>query len=392
MQRSNIIQIVFLLFFSSVTFADNEPNTILPGYAVIYELADDWQVYDEKYQSYVPYVQERHQESKAMSFWLDVETYRNYYLTFYAYKNTYLFINQKLYKKFVKDQWIFLLIKDLDVKNNTGLLFCTFYDEYQRLPLPSLFVGMKQKEKIIESKKLKTPSLLENSKRFIHSPKYFVITIGLFVLLIYTIIINYSRKTFFSFYSLRSSISSLSRKDTNLINKPMNGVNLVFLLGFASLLSFFYVLSQVSTSPNFGLGELSTDYLFFNLFMRYLFYFGIAIALIFFKYIIINFFGLLLSIEKQALNVHFFEYMRLSMLFYSGALILPLFIFISQNHLLVSFYEFYTYVILVFQVIQLFLVSFYLIKQIQFISLYLFYYLCITELTPLLIGIKLLLF
>lgn len=365
------------------------------GFLKIYDLEDEWQVYDTKYNAYVPYIEGRHINSKTASFWLDVQTYKGYSLTFRSPKDVLVFIDKKLCREVSKEGWVTFNIDSLrHVFSQKDKLFFTFYDRGYRLPLKSVHIGyFKQDFKSTTKKNKNTISKIQEQSRRRSGVKYFMIIVGSILLGIFTLLWNFHPKTFSSYYSFRSSVSSLSRKDISMISKPFNAINLLFLGLHALVISLFFMLAQkdITGILNVSFKLVNANYDFFSLLINYTLFFTIVFGLIFLKYILLKVFGVLLSLEKIEYT-HFYEYIRLSKLFYTVAVIVPIFMLVSAEEYLTELNKYFIYFVIGFHFVQTMLVSFYVNKRVQFKNLYLFYYLCSTELTPLLIGIKLLLF
>lgn len=360
----------------------------------IYDLEDGWQVYDTKYNAYVPYIEERHSNSKTASFWLDTKKYKGLELTFYSPNDVFVFINKQLCKEIKKAGWVTLKIDSLNrVYKGKSKLFFTFYDRGYRLPLKSVYVGYFKREITSANKVKKETNIIQEKRHGLSGVKDFVIIVGVVIFGIFTLLWNFHPKTFSSYYSFRSSVSSLSRKDITLINKPFNIINMLFLATHALTVSLFYILAQkdITGIINVSFKLIDTNFDFLSLLINYAAFFAIVFGLIFLKYILLKVFGILLSLEKIEYT-HFYEYMRLSKLFYTIAVICPIFMLISKDEYKLDLDSFFIYIVIGFHFLQTILVSFYVNKRVQFKNLYLFYYLCSTELTPLLIGIKLLLF
>lgn len=384
---------ILLLFFGIAFFAYPQ-QSIQERFLKIYDLEDEWQVYDTKYSAYVPYIEDRHSNSKTASFWLDTKKYQGYDLSFYSPADVFVFINKQLCKEVKKAGWVTFSIDSLKRSfKEKEKLFFTFYDRGYRLPLKSVHVGY-QKEFVASAKKAKKQvSKIEEQRRNTSGVKDFVIIVGAIIMAIFASLWYFHRKTFTSYYSFRSSVSSLSRKDISLINKPFNAINLLFLGAHALTISLFFMLAQkdITGIINVSFKLVSANFDFTSLLLNYALFFVIVFGLIFLKYILLKIFGILLSLDKIEYT-HFYEYMRLSKLFYTVAVIFPVFILISAEEYMIELHEFFIYFVIGFHFLQTILVSFYVNKRVQFKNLYLFYYLCSTELTPLLIGIKLLLF
>ena len=395
LMKHYIVQIIILwgvlVSVGSLSYAkDNEQERFFK----IYDLEDGWQVYDTKYNAYVPYIEDRHNNSKTASFWLDTQKYQGLELTFKSPKNVFVFINKQLCKEIKKAGWVTFKVDSLrQLYKGQKKLFFTFYDRGYRLPLKSVYVGYFKREITNTTKTKKESTIIQEKYRKVSGVKNFVIVVSAVILGIFTLLLNFHPKIFSSYYSLQSSVSSLSRKDIMLINKPFNIINMLFLATHSLTVSLFYILAQkdITGIINVSFKLASTNFDFVSLLLNYAVFFAIVFGLFFLKYILLKVFGVLLSLEKIEYT-HFYEYMRLSQLFYTVAVIFPIFMLISKGEYTLGIDKFFIYIVIGFHFLQTILVSFYVNKRVQLKNLYLFYYLCSTELTPLLIGIKLLLF
>lgn len=368
-------------------------DTDMPmGYTILRDVSEDWLVYDESYGGYVPYMKNRHTQLKTLSFWLPAESYKPYRLLFYAQQNSYLYIQKKLACQFKKTGWHNFSIDSLQQKYGQNALFCTLYDAQYKLPLPAITIVMRQEKNTEIRATSETPkSSLDRTPRSPDYKDWAILTLALIGIL-HTILYNYNSKTFFSFFSLKSSLSTLSRKDPNLINKPFNGINFLYLSVHGFSISYFYILWAIYQDNTLGVLPFSFKYSFLTLFLSHAYYWLLVLGLLVGKLVSIWLFGRLLSIERQVALIHYFEYMRFSYLGYSAWIALASIVFCCYGEYNFYFFAFSFYFILFFHLIQGILVSFFLTRQLPLLNLYIFYYLCATELTPWLIGVKMLLF
>jgi hypothetical protein len=384
--KAYIFFVLLFLVSKNILFTQNIAN-IPRSYAIIQNLKDEWQVYDAKYGAYIPYLAERHKVINYISFWLDTQFYKDYELLLYAPQNTSIFFHQKLGFQTQKEGWVSFKIDSLHKKYPYSKIFITIYDDKKRLPLPHTYIVTKfQTENQNKSVELKRNALERQARPNEH--KNFVILMAVFLLFFYTLIWNLYPKSLQSYMSLKSSLSPLARKDMNLIHKPLNSTNFVLIFAHLLLLSYIYAMYQLVINKfEIGLGQGEGA---LGMILGYLQILGNIILVLVIKYLSIYFSGTLLGTQRLIANTHFFEYVRLSMLFYTGICFLPIYIWFAQPHLLLDFMIFFKYLVLFFHIFQGILVGNYIFQRVEYKNLYLFYYLCTTELVPLLIGIKLL--
>jgi hypothetical protein len=349
------------IFFSLSLFSQTFNPNYLKNFALMHDLADDWQVYDNKYDSYVPYNQERHQNPKSMSFWLDIARYQPYQLLFWAEANTFLFIDNQLYRQINQSGWQNLKLDSLANRLGKSQIFISFYDPQLRLPLKAIVIGHQLKTSDVVLKKIAQTSSPLNRRLRLPDYKDFVLIIAIFLAIVYTLLWNYNPKTFLEFYNLKITFSTLalSRRDLSGISRPFSGVKGFFLFAHAWVVAFYYFVGQIVHYPNLDFQWLNLAWVNLSLIINYIGFCLLIFALIFGKYILINFSGLVLNMRNETSAMHFYEYIRLGMMFYGVFMLFPLVIYISMPHLSPDFYQLGRFAILIFHIFQSILVSFF---------------------------------
>jgi hypothetical protein len=389
------VLLAFLSVFGFSATTSTAKNIEMPqNYTILQDLTEDWLVYDDSYGGYVPYMKNRHTKLKTLSFWLEVEKYKAYRLLFFAEKDTYLYIDKRLAYKFDKTGWHHLSVDSLQKVYQNPHLFCTFYDAQYRLPLPTLAIVIHAAGKQasnMETDRQEKITFLDRTPRPEDYKDWGLLSF-LVIVILYTVLFNYNPKIFSSFFSERSSLSTRSRKDPNLIQKPLNMVNFIYMGVHGLLLSYFYMLWAVVVDNQAQFLWIPFKSSVLGLTINQFYYWLLAWGILVGKMLLLLFFGRLLSVDRQVIHVHLFEYVRFSYLFYTAWAILGALVFCAYSEYNVAFFNLSTYFIVFFHLFQAIRVSFFVIKQIPFLNLYIFYYLCTTELTPWLIGVKLLFF
>lgn len=371
---------IFILFFYLVPIQLLAQESTLPkNYAMIADLKDEMQIYDAQYNAYIPYLADRHKNPKIISFWIDTEKYQGYSVLIYAPRDISFFFHQQLSFQTKKEGWLQFNIDSLAKKTNQKKIFCSVYDVQKRLPLSACAIAINYLSTSNDKVDLKRNSL-ERPTRPIEY-KNFIVIMLLILLSIYTFLWNLYPKSLKSYFSFRNSLSSLSKKDMNLINKALSGNNLLIIFTHALLLAYIYSLYRLKLNLNENI--LSIIAMYFQTL-------SVVVLIIAIKFVTIHFSGVLLNTQRLVINTHFFEYCRWSMLFYTSVSFIPIYIWLAQPHLLVEFMQFFSYFVLIFHIFQGIIISSYIFRLIEYKNLYLFYYLCTTELVPLLIGVKLL--
>ena len=402
MERNLFSLHIFLLFLTMTVQAETSPEEqriyVEKNYFVVHELQYDWQVYDRKYNAYVPYLREKHGNVNSASVPLELNAYQGYELLFYTDQEVYVFVNAALHKRFDAGSWMVFRMDSLRTANRKSLLqttaeashiFLTFYSPSGALPLQTALIGHRKSVRQ-EQISLTTPTLAVLPK-VTSVFNYFLIIACLFILASYAFLFNLHSGAFTRFYSLISLFAGSYRDGMPPVGKPLTGINLLFLLNHGFLLSLLYMLIREGSRRLFFSDQvLRTQE---NL-LDYMFNFGIVGLLIFFllifKYLGIYVLGSLFRLDK-VVNVHFFEFIHYSKVFYTLLVPVLVFIFISYPSLINQADNVCIAIIIGFALLRILLISFKLNKLAPHRNLYLFSYLCVTELVPLLTGIKILL-
>lgn len=392
MRRS--LFILFFLILTKPVYCDITTSQ----YVVIHDLSYSWQIYDEDFEGYIPYISSKHQNVRTVSFWLDVNRFRNYHLIYQADKGQVLFINQKLCNVNTVTGLQVLSLDSLYDLYQKDKLFISFYDKKRNLPLQSVFIGklMNQADNTYDAN-VSNPinkTQLEKKKN-LDDIQNFIIIITLILLIFYAVLRNFYPRFFKLYHSLLIHNFSAKRLNSGVTySHPIFSTSFLFIILSSLLIGLFYTLFQNQPFTNWDimsylLNQKSLENIL-GLTYKFLATTGIVLIFLLCKFLLLLFMGLPLK-NKNLLNLHFYEYIRLSNLVYIILNVTTLVIFFSQISWTSSFFSIFYYFIAILHFLQSLSISYQVAKYFSFKSLYLFYYLCITELTPLLIGIKFLL-
>jgi hypothetical protein len=201
----------------------------------------------------------------------------------------------------------------------------------------------------------------------------------------------YVSKLLKKYYNFKDLSSLIPKENTFLINKPMDRPNMMFIIMVSLILGFIVMLNRIN-----GLNLLEENLFFesgdtFGMLTTFFF----KICLFFFisfiiKYFYINLIGKLFNIRK-IVDIHYFKLIQTTIYFFSIVLILLL---IGYNaHLIpnVEFKYLLTSTLLVFYFLRTILIYFTINRTGNIKTLYLISYLCIVEVFPIVLGIRILL-
>jgi hypothetical protein len=156
------------------------------------------------------------------------------------------------------------------------------------------------------------------------------------------------------------------------------------------LLSLFYITVQQSSDKLFAnvLQVDATDQ-FWPIAQYFLMMSGLIFALLLGKYLLIQAVGSVFKLSGVT-HVHFYEYLLFSRVFYTLVVFLQFALFLVAPVWVSVVAEVIIWVVLLFNIVRIVVINSVLSRLTSAKNLYLFSYLCTTELIPLLIGIKIL--
>ena len=361
------------------------------NYVPFQDLEAEWQVYDDKYKAYVPYVSARHKGTKTISFWLDTEKFKPYHLIIKLKKYEYFFINQQLHQVISKDGWQAYKIDSLQKLYNDKKIFLTFYNKNASVGLTRSFIGVFS-SKIIDKKATKNVenSLQEYFRQKINNPRTsIIILLGTLIFAFYTLLWNIYPRHFYNFLNIKKLFSLARREDENALNKPLSAGNVLFVLGCVLLAAYFGLMFQEVQTYKlpFFVREGS---IFADIYNYLIFVLAFAV-LIMGKLFLIVFLEKLLGLDKIS-NAHFYEHVRFSQILYVLLCGLGLYYFVVNPYQMLIF-KTLSSIILLFGFISRSIFLWIHVNKISGMrNIYLISYLCASEIIPVLIYIKILLF
>ncbi|KOY84605.1 hypothetical protein AD998_19310 [bacterium 336/3] len=366
---------IFFLFLGSKSFANNKIEKI------ILDLKDYWLYYDASYNSYIAYISNNHQKDKLIHFWLKPKQFRQYKLILNLKEDTYLYINHKLQQKYKKGEQT-LSLDSLANKYPQENIFISLYGNIE-----SSIIGVPSKA----SKNIEKTIDIINKNHIQEYRKHLTFYI-LIILIAYTLVRQYDVKMLMEYLQISKFFQVQRRQDNPLFIRVFQNNNILFLLTYAILTgTFFHLLDAMNQGSSLLIFQKYNNQLLNLSWANWGIWVGILILWTLTKYMIIWTSANLLSVSKL-INVHFYEYIRISHFFY---LILIFGLLLLGLHLPYQMHTWYNIfkTILVFVYILRTIILWYNANSFsEFRKLDFFSYLCVSEIIPLMIYIKILFF
>lgn len=375
----NRLLIIFLYFFLGINC---DLLAQIQATEAIKNLKEEWLIYDQGSQTYLPYYENFFENTHAISFNIDLRLFKNYQLYLGVPSNSTIFYNQRLSNLYLSDTIMILDIDSISTLYNEKELFVTIYNPEQSVTNSNTYIIY---EKGLTDATQVAAELINVIPRNNYQGLNDFFVLGLIIILIiYTILLNSFTRHFKSFYDLTRTLSLNIREEYTFKGRAFNTTNIIILAAHSILLAFLgiiiltYGLSGSSDINSFTVGKMLPKWLFYSAVL--------FIALIS-KYWLVATIGTLFNL-RDIINRHYLEYIRMSKVFF--AIILLIFIiallgfeiniFITNN--------FVKNLIIVFFIIRVLLLYLKFMRSASIKNLYLFSYLCTTEIIPLVIGLK----
>ncbi|CAA9285852.1 MAG: hypothetical protein AVDCRST_MAG56-4114 [uncultured Cytophagales bacterium] len=388
---TRILGVILLLALSSsfCTSAAGQTQKARTEFDLIENLSDQWLVYDNVYQSYVPYLQDRYPVQYTLNLVLDPAKYRSYRLLLEAEQPCYLFVQSKLVRLIGAQERVSLDLDSIQNLAKSQTLLLTLYNPEGHAVAPLAQVVFPHVQHV-QVATVTAKDELEAKLRTKNTFTNFLIVAAVFVLGLYAFLWNYHPKAFSQYFNLRFMVPGALREDVPLINKPLSGSSLLFVLAHSFLLSLFYITVQQSSDKLFAnILVVDATGQFWPVVQYFLMMSGLIFALLLGKYLLIQAVGSVFKLSGVT-HVHFYEYLLFSRVFYTVVVFLQFALFLVAPVWVSVIAEVVIWIVLLFNIVRIVIINSVLSRLTSAKNLYLFSYLCTTELIPLLIGIKIL--
>lgn len=354
-----------------------------PYYHKIKNLVEEWKIYSEEDNALVPYIESINARTSNIHLLLSPEIYKNNGLFLKCNSNFTVFLNNKLiYNTKGHRQIVFSIDSLAEIYGQSDFLISVYTPD-----------GIKDLETSIVSYSDKNPTLMESLDHLFifkrdNGPIWDFMRLGILILLIlYVVLINIDIRVFSDYYNIiHSFVRSTADEFTNR-TRNISRLDLVYVVVLSAVLSFLIVVAtdQFPSDP-VPVVSHSTGHLF----VSWLWILFVMIAWILLRFLIISLSSDLFKMRSVG-TIHTFEYLRITNFYGLSVflmMVILLFIFPVDPGIF-SYIIFYSAILI--SVLRAFLLYLKFLKSTDYTKLYLFSYLCIAELLPVIIGLKILL-
>jgi hypothetical protein len=353
----------------------------------VYDFQNDWLVYSSQYKNYVPFSKGINEGTKSVSLYIDLLKNRRYFLLVKAENESYLFLEGSLQKKILKDQWLELSIDSLFRIYKKEELLLSVYGN----------AGIDDKDVLICHKRPqdakgiieKTASTLINIKPINFSQfGNFSVLAMLIILILNVWIFNANPLAFSRLVNPLEFFNNDPREQLSKLNKPYSNT-VIFLVIIVSMLMAFILVFFANNKLNlFSVSAiLSEESNIIQFLVDFFMLSAIFFLLTYGKFIFMVLVGQMLNLDKLVETL-FLKIIQSSYYFYIALFLLVFMLSLNNGIWLVPWRSYVLFPFLIFYVIRFFTLYVVTKPPASFINLYLFSYLCVIEIIPLIIGIK----
>lgn len=382
----------FLFLFSFIFHFNISASPIGPqnGYNIVYNFEKDWITFDHDLNEFTPYASENNIESKVYSLKINLNDYPGAYLIIKTNtKGNFLFLDNKLKKTLNVNKWLVYSTRELinDLKKGETVL-SIFGSKSPEENIVFIGYPATKTTEIVTKAKNNFLNLSPRDTSHLNSSLVFVFFVN--ILMLSFIASNYT-KAFKKYFSLKDLTAFIPKENSFLVNKPMDRPNVMFVIMLSLISGFILLLAQHN-----GLNLFKENFFFqsgntFGISTVNFFKVSLLVFISFIiKYFYINLIGKLFNIKK-IVDIHYFKIIQTSIYYFFIFLIILL---IGYNSYLKTDFEFkylFTSVLFIFYFLRTALIYFTINRTGNVKTLYLISYLCIVELFPIVIGMRLLL-
>ncbi len=371
---------IFLLFFLLYAMRLSAGERLPAGEGqVIKTFQEEWLKIDEN-NRYVPFIGNEKMDTPAIGIVLDLPRYVGNSLRCCVPKQSAILIEQQIVGHYDKAHCVVFDIDSLHRLYGQEQILISVYQPkslFENLDF-SIVTKNKGQSIAVDDRSLKREnSSLEN---------FFIV--GLLVLLgSYAFQINQFPKTFKNLYDFGKIFSFKTREENGRV-RLFHELHLVFLLHHALLVAYLLILLTSAhglVDLSMVIGQPDTFWAFVVTWLK------LSIAVFFvmwLKYMVVMILGSLFGL-KALKYMHVLDFMRMSLIFWSFVFVSMALIYASALMANSFYVNTLVYVFIAFAIVRIIILYYRLFTSRSFRNVYLFSYICASEIIPLFVGLEL---
>ena len=383
-----LLLVITALFSTNEAIAKVDDKISPPAdFFPIYDYQNDWLVYNSHYKNYVPDSQGVNESARSVSLSIDLLKNRRYFLLIKTEAEGYLFLNGALQQRLPSEEWLKLNIDSLFKSFKSEELLLTVYGSSGISGKKVLLCNQKQKNAagIVHH----SASTLINIKPIPFSQfGNFAVMAMLIILILNAWIFNLNPLSFVRLINPLEYFNNNPREQLSKINKPYSNSIIFFVLIDAMLMAFLLLFFTTNDLNLFSVITILTEQTnTFQYFLDFLLLSGIFFVLIYGKFVLMSVVGNMLNLDKLV-DTLFLKIIQSAYFFYAALFLIVFMLGFNHTSWFIPLKPYILFPFLFFYIGRF--ISLYVVTKpsTSFINLYLFSYLCVIEIIPLIIGIK----
>jgi hypothetical protein len=375
----------FLLFITWLAYAGTSGPE--DTYYVLEDFDNQWLIYDSESDRFVPFTRKDNASSPAHSLILKTALFKEFDLLVRCDDaEGQLLVNNSIYKSFKKGEWLILPVKELLNYGNEVLL--TVYGT-NNLSKKQVFVGSEIRHAPTTASSFSRNRLMSIKPRPDNAGENALVLIFITIFGFSTLLAGSSPKTFTEYFTVKDLLAARIRETRSSVSHPISKVNLGFICLSSMLTAFVYTMIAnegvflffdhvpFDFKPNAG-----------NLLILFITIASIAFFLHLLKYLLLTVSGQLFGLGKTV-NIHFYKNIQFMLISFS---VLGIFFYAySVQHFVdkKDFMEWLPIVLTIIYSVRIGLAFLSILKNHNIQYLFLIAYLCVVEVLPAIIGLRL---
>jgi hypothetical protein len=351
----------------------------------VHDFQDDWVVYDTRQKANVPFVVEQHQNVTSHTLNIDIEANRNYTLLIFSRDNNFLFVDGALKQRLPANEWLKMNIDSLFSITKKNEIAITIFGS-DNIEDKKVLIGYDKKAAVKTNNSI-IENLLIAKPRLFNSSNNIIIIIGVFLVILFTILFNSYSKQLNTFYSPGNLFTFLVREQSFGLNTPFSPQTFLFIIFLSFLMAVLgTVLHEKNRFFSFGGAFLQQGDTLIVFLFNYLKISFLALLSLIVRYMLITLVGTVFKVDKIA-DVHFSKGIQASLIFYTFLTPFVAMFILNFPHIELN-WALIVNICIGFYVLRAFIAFRTIERSLPVKNLYLFSYLCIVEILPILLGIR----
>lgn len=345
----------------------------------IRDLSEDWLYYDQNSNEYLPLVQPDNKDISAIHFQLALPEYKNYQLYMNLPRQSSIWINQKLVV-ITQEELLNWPIDSLVAIWGSQNIFISIYKQ-DLIPSMVETLVVYERSLVAQAEDLSVIDLVFRNTENVYR-NFFVLGL-IFILIIYTVIINLYSRSFRTFYDISRTLSINIREEYTFKGRAFNNTNAIIIMAHSLLIAYLIML-VIGFDPEtkFVLVDELDDAIW-----RWLWLTVIVFFIFLVKYWMVRILGGLFDL-KELVNRHYLEYLRMSKIFFALLFVILCVFYLGFEVDVDKNQQYFINFAIIFLILRVIMLFFKFMRSSSFKNFYLFAYLCSTEFLPLVIGLK----